>query len=412
MTAIKTRRLGVPPVLAGGRHVGDGEVAYERGVRVVSRLQFEAELAGWLARYVDRRSVVPLMAAANLTEILDFVTGSTPPLSGEWPVTMHLAWDRLSNGQWYVEGVWFTIRVSNARINQYNLAKLRQRMIDQAEERQRRKGPPEWRAYFNIEQGGPNWLEDAAQGQKMINGIMDEAHQAAREAVPVLENPIGVDFSKFDNATRWELAKTLIGAIAPAGGKRVSGVWDWFDRGEKAVTNMSERNLGKLAGDAMDVGLPLLFAEAGPVGGLGSVILGSFFNIAIASDAKRVAAARARLYYWFAVGFVGGLAPPPIDKPSAPARTSKATEVRLAFEEAMFGGAMDLGRKAGARGSYLLQLALIHYAATHDTTNAWNFAPGIQKNWKHPQDYTYYWSRELMVRSLVWQLSRMKYLTR
>jgi len=399
----KARNLGIPPVLPGGR-VQSGEVIYENDFNFASRAAFEASLAEWLGRYVSRTRVAPVMRDADgLREIMSYLEHAPTTMSGKRRISMHLMWDKLSDGQWYVEGVGFSLKDGVRNIYQADASRLRERLLDRAEQESMRN-VRDWKLYFNLDQGGPNWLDDAAEGQRMIDALFPIAHKAAKGLIPMLKNPIGPDFDD-DKKIEEDIGKALLGVLPGKVGDAVL-VGDAADR---LVSNAKEGSGFKAAGDIMDLGLPLIFAEAVPITGLASTILGSFLEVAIASDAARVAKARGRLYLFFVSGFLSNLFQPPITQPERPARGKPGALTLYYMDKVIF----DLGAKQSAgysaRQKYLAQLALLHFVATHNTEREWSFQNRVEKGWKHPTHYTLYWSRELMARSFTWQFFKGKY---
>lgn len=413
--APKARQLGQPPVHAGGRFA-NGEVVYEKSFKHQGRVTLETELAAWLGLYVSRSSVAVLMRDADGLDAVLHHASNTVTLSGQNKIHMHLMWDKTSKEQWYVEAVGFSITDSLQNISASAALTRRQRILDKIDEDARRRAPPDWKVYFHLDQAGPNWLADAAEGQRLVDRMFLIGHEAAKAMVPMLKNPIGTDFS--DGKVTEEMIKAVAGAFT-AGRSQMSGVDDIAEKlvgradlTEKVISNAQERDGFKLAGDAIDIGLPLAFVEAGPVSALGSTILGSFLNIAIASDAARVAKARSRLYLFFASGILSNLFQPVMERPVMPASHKPGTAARYAMEELIFQlGALHTA-KFTTRQKYLVQLALLHYAATHNTTEPWHFGNDVDQGWRHPLHYTLYWSRETMLRSFTWQFSRLKYLVK
>ncbi len=104
------RNLGTPPIIAGGK-LENGEVVYEESLTFKSAMDFEASLAVWVGRYVSRASVAVLMHSADgLREIVSYLQNAPTTMSGKRTIKLHLIWDKLSNGQWYVEGIGFSLR--------------------------------------------------------------------------------------------------------------------------------------------------------------------------------------------------------------------------------------------------------------------------------------------------------------
>src|SRR5665213_334977 len=166
----KSKNFGSPPILAGGR-LENGDVVYEQDFTFGGAAAFEASLAAWLGRYVARASVAILMRDADgLRQIISYLENAPPSMSGKRTIKMYLIWDRLSNKQWYVEAVGFSLHDGMRNIYQANMTALRQRLIEKAQEDALRH-PPEWKAYFDISQVSDNYLDDAAEGQRMIDGL-------------------------------------------------------------------------------------------------------------------------------------------------------------------------------------------------------------------------------------------------
>jgi hypothetical protein len=403
----RPRNLGAPPILPGGR-LANNDVIYQNDFRFVSRVAFEASLAEWLGRYVARTSVAILMRdAGGLSEILAYLEHAPITMSGHRRISMHLMWDKLSNGQWYVEGVGFSLQDSGRNIYQANASKLRQRLLDKAEDEAMRRAPPDWKLYFNLDQGGSNWLNDAAEGQRLVDAMFPIAHRAAKALVPMLKNPIGPDFDD-DASIAEEIKKAMLGAFLPEG-SIAAKAFTVYDTADKVKSNAQDGSGFKAAGDIMDLGLPLLFAEAGPITGLGSTILGSFLEIAIASDAGRVAKARGRLYLFFVSGALSKVVPPAVEVPKRPPRGQPGSLHLHYMDKQMF----ELGARQtvgySPRQKYLLQLALLHFVATHNTEREWSLQNRMDKGWKHPTHYALYWSRQLMMRAFMWQFFKGKY---
>jgi hypothetical protein len=397
------KNLGTPPILAGGR-LENGDVVYEQDFTFGTASAFEASLAAWLGRYVARASVAILMRDADgLRQIISYLENAPPTMSGKRTIKMYLLWDRLSNKQWYVEAVGFSLRDGTRNIYQANTAILRQRLLDKAREDSLRH-PPEWKAYFDISQVSDNYLDDAAEGQRMIDGLFPIAHAAAKALVPMLQNPIGPNFDD-DSSILKEIGKAIMGVVpGPIGDAFKAG-----DATDKVQQNYQSGSGLKAAGDITDLGLPLLFAEAGPVTALGSMIIGMFIDLGIANDTGRVAKARGRLYMFFVSGYLSKIFQPTITEPVRPPK-GKPGQLELYYmDKQMF----EMGARQSAnyspRKKFLAQLALMHFVATHNVSNEWNFQNRMDKGWKFPTHYTAYWNRTLMARAFSWQFFKAKY---
>jgi hypothetical protein len=140
---VKARNLGTPPILAGGR-LENGEVIYQKDFAVGLGVQaLRDSLMEWLGRYVSRTSVVPLMLDADsLPEIMSYWKSAPPPmrLPATRRISMHLMWNKLSNAQWYVEGVGFSLKDNVRTIQQFNQRRLREHLLDKAEVAARSSG--------------------------------------------------------------------------------------------------------------------------------------------------------------------------------------------------------------------------------------------------------------------------------
>lgn len=400
---VKPRNLGRPPILAGGT-LENGAVVYERSFAFGSAAAFEASLASWLERYVSRASVAILMRDADgLRQIIGYLQTAPPTMSGERTIKMYLMWDRLSNKQWYVEAVGFSLRDGARNIYQANMAALRQRLLEKAQD-DALHHMPDWKVYFNIDQVSDNYLDDAAEGQRMIDGLFPIAHAAAKALVPMLQNPIGPNFDD-DASILTELGKAIAGVIpGPLGDAFKVG-----DAADKVKQNAQSGSGLKAAGDITDLGLPLLFAEAGPVAGMGSLIIGMFIEIGIASDTPRVAKARGRLYLFFVSGYLSNIFQPTISDPVRPPK-GKPGQLELYYmDKQMFALGARQSAAYSPRKKFLAQLALMHFVATHNVSNEWNFQNRMDKGWKFPTHYTAYWNRSLMARAFSWQFFKAKY---
>jgi hypothetical protein len=400
---VKPKNLGSPPILAGGR-LENGDVVYEQDFTFGGAAAFEASLAAWLGRYVAHASIAILMRDADgLRQIISYLENAPPTMSGKRTIKMYLIWDRLSNKQWYVEAIGFSLRDGIRNIYQANTAALRQRLIEKAQEDALRH-PPDWKAYFDISQVSDNYLDDAAEGQRMIDGLFPIAHAAAKALVPMLQNPIGPNFDD-DASILTELGKAIAGVLpGPIGDAVKIG-----DAADKVKQNAQSGSGLKAAADITDLGLPLLFAEAGPVAGMGSLIIGMFIEIGIANDTGRVAKARGRLYMFFVSGYLSNIFQPTIETPKRPPK-GKPGQLELYYmDKQMF----DMGARQSAtyspRNKFLAQLALMHFVATHNVSNEWNFQNRMDKGWKFPTHYTAYWNRTLMARAFTWQFFKAKY---
>jgi hypothetical protein len=384
-----------PPVLAGGKVDGD-EVIYHRDLRFETRSLFEAELYEWMCRYMTKSRVAALLQeASGLDEVVKYLQSApvTMDLSGKRTIYAHLIWGRRANGDWWVRGLGFSIRDSVANINSAKKNQYRERLEQQAEERALKRGPAEWELWFAPPQGCGDFLADVKKGQGLVANLISNAHKKAKALEPMLKNPIGPDMDS-DGSIALETGKAIIGAIVP--GSKFDKPWTVIDGGHKVVENIKEQSGWKLAGDTMDVGLGL--ATGNPLTGLGSVILGSFLEIGIANDAGRVAKARARLYAFYVSGLFSKLIGQRREKPA-----TKAEQEMLKL------GAAD-GAALTPCGKYQVQLAILHYAGTHNITNQWSFQNHFDQGWVYPTDYQRNWSPSMLARSLVWQFGKLKYL--
>jgi hypothetical protein len=399
---VKPRYLGVPPILQGGRFE-DGAVVYEKELAFGNPSAFEASLAEWLGRYVSRASVAPLMANADgLREVTDYLMHAPTTMSGRRTIRLHLVWDKLSNGQWYVEGVGFSLRDSVRNIHVADQARIRERALDAAE-RDARQNIPDWKLYFDIGLVGPNWLQDVAQGEQLLAKQFEAAHEVVKKLEPVMKNPIGPDMDD-DKSILWELSKAIIG-VGPPG--YLLDAFKAGDAADKVKSNYEAQSGFKAAGDIMDLGLSL--AIDNPVTGLASTILGSFLEIAIANDTARVAKARGRLYMDFVSGWLSKICPPAIYDPKPPPRAKNSERATYYTDKLMVEFGAKQSASYSAREKFLVQLALLHFVATHNTENSWNFQNRMEKNWKFPTHYTAFWSREILARAFIWQFFKGKY---
>ncbi len=400
---VKPRNLGTPPILAGGKHE-NGVVVYERSLEYKSNTALRDLLMEWVGRYVSRQSVMPLMLnASGLPEIMNYMQHAPTTLSGTRRFKLHLVWDKLSDNQWYVEGIGFSLTDNMRNIHTANISRIREVALDAAE-KNAMNNPADWKLYFNLDQAGADWQDDVRQGTSLIDAQFPVAHKAAAALVPVLKNPIGPDFDSDEDILK-ELGKAVVGVLPLP--DALANAWAAGDAASKVKGNMEDGSGFKAAGDVMDLGASLI--SKNPIVGLGSTILGSFLSIAIAGDAARVAKARGRLYVLFVSGFLSNIFKPPISEPVAPARNKPGSRALYYIDKMMF----DLGAKQSssysARQKYLVQLALMHFVATHNTEKEWSFKNRVEKGWQHPVHYKAYWSRELLARSFVWQFFKGKY---
>jgi hypothetical protein len=381
-----------PPALTGGEVNGD-EVVYHRDIKF-SAESFEAELADWVGRYMTRSRVAVLMRDADgLKEVIDYLKHAPPSmnLDATQRIYAHLFFGRTADGGWWVRGLGFSLKDSQTRINATHRAKMRERIEEAAINRAASKPIPEWKLYFVPPRGCGDFAADVKAGTPIVANLIASAHKKAKELEPMLKNPIGPNLDSGADVGK-ESAKAFLGAILPG----------WIPSAVIGAENEGE-NVGggapaiKYAADAFDMALGIL-TEGDPLSGFGSIILGSFIEIGIANDAARVARIRGRLYLFYIAGVLSKL----INRPRQKSK-SKA-------EQTMF----DLGvADAGALtpcGRYQVQLALLHYAATHNVANSWSFQTYMDKGWVFPTHYQLYWSPEMLARSLGWQLAKLQYL--
>jgi hypothetical protein len=343
--------------------------------------------------------------ADGLQEIINYMQNAPATMSGKRTIKLHLLWDRLSNGQWYVECIGFSLRDDVRNIHQANTAQLRERLLDKAEQEAMRN-VSDWKLYFHIDQVSDDWKRDAERdGYHMINMLFPIAHKAAKGLVPMLENPIGPNFDD-DKSIGDEIAKAVLGAAVERG--PVKEAYEFGETAELAEA-LLKGEPWKAAGVGINKVASWVFEDEGPVTGMASNILGSFLDIAIASDAGRVAKARGRLYLFFVSGYLSNIFQPAITLPIRPAKGRPGSLAIYHMDKAMF----DLGAKQSVayspRQKFLAQLALLHYVATNNIGNRWTFQTGMDKGWHFPEHYRAFWNRELMANCFMWQFGKNEY---
>lgn len=393
-----------PPTVSGGEAHGD-MVTYSRDVPRGSRDLMEAELAVWVSRYISRSRVAELMAGArpSIDAVLAYIANAPLPMAlpsgGGGPrfrVYLHLLFGKTSSGQWWVRSVGFGMQESVGNMAKAQQTATRARLERQAEDRQARAPTPRWKIYFDSSDGTGDFEVDKRLGARKVQALIDRAHELAKDLEPTMKNPIGWD-GETDLSLATETAKAVLGPIAGMGKGGYEVAATAVDGGTKIYENHKERNGFKAAADVMDLGLAVITKN--PVSALGSLILGSFLSIAIANDTARVARARATLFAFYIGGFLQQLTDETFDTPKEGSRKTMAAA-----------GAND-ARGLTPAAAYQVQLALLHYSATHNTENSWSLQD-IDKGWTYPDDYRRNWSPSLLARSFVWQINRLKYLTR
>ncbi|GJE60950.1 hypothetical protein [Methylobacterium trifolii] len=393
-----------PPVLDGGEARGD-IVTYQRDIPRTNRDGMEAEMAAWAGRYVSRGRRAQLMAdaRASVDDVISYILHAPLPMAlpadgggPRYQVYLHLYFGMTSGGAWWVRAISFGMSESAAHKAGAQQSMTRDRLLEAAERRQAQARPARWKLYFDASDGSGDFALDAKLGQTQVQSLIDSAHELAKSLEPTMKNPIGWD-GETDLSLASEATKAVLGPVAGMAKDRLETVATVVDLGGKAFENAQARDGFKLAADGMDVAL--MAATKNPVTGLASVILGSFLSIAIANDTARVARARANLFSFYIGGFLQKLTDEPFDRPRESAR--KAMHAR---------GLADAAGLSPA-SAYQVQLALLHYVATHNVENQWSLQD-IDKGWIFPTHYQLNWSPALLARAFVWQINTLRYLTR
>lgn len=402
-----------PPVHPGG--LVDGLiVTYHRDLIIQKRIDFEVELFDWIAGYVSRSRVMVLIdeAKSDIDAIFNHVqrvpvSMQLPTKGGvKWQVFAHLLYGFTAKNGWWVHSVGFSIIDRQENITAARKAAYRDQLEERAFERSLKRPPPGFKLYFDHSQWfGPeitkNMIEDAKNaGKSTVQQSIDVAHQLAKRIAPVLENPIGPDMNSDADILK-ETGKAILGAAAEPGefldaNKRLVEAYTAVDGGTKIYDNAKTGSGWKAAGDVTDLSLALV--GGGPISGFGSVIIGSFLEIGIASDAGRIAKIRGRLYWYFVCGVLSMVVMRRLDQPSSQA------------DKRMFELGTTWASRLSPRSRYIFQFGLLDYVATHNVTNSWSFQDTFDKGWVFPSSYEQNWSPEILAQSLMWQFGRKKYL--
>lgn len=395
-----------PPVAPGGQ-VDGFAVVYPCDLPssiFAKRFDFEFKLREWIARFVSPSRVLPLLsgAMADIDAIYKHVVNAPTPMAlgaDTRRIYAHFLYGLESRGGWWVREVGFSIKDTVENISAAKKALKREQLEDREMERSAKLPPPLWKVYFNANDGSGDFDADREAGYRLVDNILDVGHDRVKLAAPAMKNPVGPDMDS-DRSILIETGKAVVGAFVEGTGdipgeKYLAG-FAAGDGAGKVYSNAKSGSGWQAAGDVADLGLAL--AGAGPLAPLGATLVGSLYELIAANDAGRLTRVRTRLYWFYTCGLLKAVVGAHFDLP-------KATAEREIYNAGMrVGGALD------PRSRYRLQVALLHYVATHNTTNSWSFQNSVDHNWVFPIDYQRNWSPETLARAFVWQFGRRKYL--
>jgi hypothetical protein len=368
------------------------------------REEFERQLIDWihgcvLSRTINpktgkpwRREVELVKSAPGVDEIFDYARSNTQMAlekgQGLWTVRAHFYWGRLSDGQWWVRGVGFSIRDSAERIERTQRRQLRQDLEDKAAEEKVKQWPLARDLSFATEEHIDEFDEDVKAGYQLVkNNIIEKLAAAARKASSMPKNPFGQDFSDPSDTP-----KTILGKIAdevPGVGflKKTGQGWVSLFRGD---IRDGVENLASAASEVLDKGID---AATG--------LAGAFFEAFTAHRAGEVSKIRSRAYKAYAAGLVSVLALAPDQ--------GRPTEV---FEARFYAMGQRAADGLNPTQRYQIQLALMHYASTHPINAGWSVGAIVnyeKENWLFPDDYRKHWTPDILYGSLTTQLLVAKY---
>jgi hypothetical protein len=374
----------------------------------MNRQTLEMDLLGWVSDIVRAthqprqgalRPETYLMASAqDSIDVLQHaasISMATGRANGKVNVHADFHWRRNPDGHWIVDAVAFSLNGQQAAMQIGRQLAYRQRLIDKAEERSA--------AYIDVRKIAfpidklplERFPDELHFGDQLIHNAIQVAYRKAKEEVKALENPVEPVDMALDLATMGvghlpkttELAEQL---------EKVHGI---ADRGKTALdASKAYLDKEKSAGDrALGVGVNV--AGVLPGGGYIKMFAGMFFEIAIASDAARVAKLRSRCYVHFVAGYAGRITMTDMDQP-----TEKE-------DRTFFDLGVSMAPPVGSPGGVRAQMSLLHYASEHYTSGGWHGLGFRPEHWDFPDRYIQKWSPGLVGQALATQLHTKEFLT-
>lgn len=398
-----------------------GNGIYEKEIPYKDERQFVLELTDWVKTFVtSKRAMHLVMQAPSLADILAHIqhapaTMAIPGPEGRlWRVYISFEWGQTSSKQWWVSGVDFAIRDSEASIAVAQHKIKVEKLKEKAEERAARRGPSTRVLYFEAEKHSKDFGRDVEYGRNRVNDMISEVYGIVKELAKMPTNPIGPDPDD-GQAILVETLKGLGGAgtggtvdalemlgyeagkvyqiakKAAEAGDKVSGHVKTAARGEDF------NKVGALV-DLIDIGIML--KGGSPLTALGGVLLGSMLDIAIANQAGPISKVRCHMYACFVGGFMSEVV------------NSTSVKPERDGDNVFYDYGKRKGRNLTSDSRYYVQLALMHYGLTHPRPG-WNLnAMFPDSEPVFPADYIRYWSESFVEDTFLMKFCKPDFLYR
>ncbi len=372
-----------------------------------NRNTFELNLAEWLAEIVRHTKNPPTVGVHREIELLGTARDSIDVIlqaptamaigssSSKRTVHAQFLWGRLPDGNWYVSAVSFGLSLSQQDLRLAQQRALKQRLYDKAET-QNASHVHLRPTVFPAEDHVHTWHDDIAHGEQIIVNVIERAYEHAKKDAATIENPVApVDMAL-------DMVGLGVGAAKGATplAEKLGSVYEALDKGRtaKGIGDRYRQPGEKSAGDkALETALDVAAYIPG-AGPFIRTIAGMMFEIAIASDASRITKIRSRAYVHFVAGFIYTMTLADTGTPTKP------------FDKRYFNLGTNAAPPVGSRGSFWVQIALMHYASEHYTDGGWGGLSYKAQLWTFPDQYIVKWSPELLGRSLATQIHKRKYL--
>jgi hypothetical protein len=397
-----------------------------------SRNAVEAALYSWCCDIVKKTKQPPaddgmkaemfLMSTAK--ESIDVLMQAAPIARGmtlrggnRQKIHADFHWLRRNDGSWVVNQVCFALSANDAANELARKRALRDSLQQQAESRAEARVDMR-KLCFPIEKLPlANFPQNVDFGSWLVHDAIDRAYGQAKEVAEMLKNPItqwdmlqdvaglplraakGLQMTKF-NAARLEETAADLGMA-----EKVSKTTERLENAKEALEiGKSERDdVGvylekeKSRGDKLlEIGLDVASMAADCP--FMKTIAGMMFDVAISSDASRVAKARSRCYVYFVAGYINQLT---LSDTGAPKKK---------VDKKFFDFGVQIAPKLGSPAHVRVQLALINYAANHYVQGGWKGLSFRAKNWNYPDQYAINWNPILLGQALTTQLHTQQYL--
>jgi hypothetical protein len=313
------------------------------------------------------------------------------------------------DGRSYVERVWFSLSPdAQSALVKSRQAALKQQLIAEAEAKYRLS--TKFRA-FPAEKYRDTWQQDIQKGAKIIETIMEVAHEMGQELATIPENIVapkdlamsvgGAGAAKVGGAAEkvWNAGEKVIGGI-----EKASQMADLTNPDPQRKTDKGVSGFLQGQKSSEDIWLEGALDKAADLPGVGRFVklfAGFAFMVGSANFAKEVVTLRGRAYSFFIAGFVTGVTGETMSVP-----------IGAKWDERFYTKGMKLGKFTNETSRFQAQAFLMYYALTHYIIgeNDAGMKRQVPRGSDFPNDYLAHWSSYTLGASLATLLKKKKYL--